>query len=355
MSFYIRKSITLGGLRFNFSKSGIGASVGAKGFRFGVGPRGNYVHMGRNGVYYRTALSKKDSQSSTNSNETVVPIEKSLQYEENQLLYQEIESRDISFIVDASSRNLVDEINQNYKKNYFWPYAIVLALIPVIGVYVAILVALGLYFFIDRPRKTAILFYDIEKETELEIQNFYNAFNELITCAKKWHVSAEANVRDGKYYAGANSVVKRTPITIKYGSLPRVKTNIRVLSIPVGRQTLYFLPDRILIYQGKQVGGLSYDSLRIKSLDQQFIETDSVPCDGKVVAYTWRYVNKSGNPDKRFKDNPKLPIMLYSDVQFTSSTGLNELIELSKSDIGKELNEQLIHYSRKGFLVKSEN
>jgi len=311
--------------------------------------------MGSNGVYYRTALSLNNSHNGTIQSETAIPIEKSFQYEENQLLYQEIESRDISLIVDASSRDLVDEINQNYKKNYFWPYAIVLALIPVIGVYLAVVIALGLYIFVDRPRKTAILFYDIDEDTELEIQNFYNAFNELITCAKKWHVSAEANVRDAKYYAGANSVIKRTPITIQYGLLPRVKTNIRVLSIQVGRQILYFLPDRILIYQGKQVGGLSYDNLQIKQYNQRFIETGSVPHDGSVVAYTWRYVNKSGNPDKRFKDNPKLPIMLYSDVQFMSSTGLNELIELSKADVGKKLNEQLIHYSHKKFLVKSEN
>src|SRR6266581_377508 len=53
MSFYLRKALRLGPLRFNLSKSGIGVSAGITGFRVGTGPRGNYIHAGRSGVYYR--------------------------------------------------------------------------------------------------------------------------------------------------------------------------------------------------------------------------------------------------------------------------------------------------------------
>jgi Protein of unknown function (DUF4236) len=53
MGYYIRKSKKVGPFRLNLSKSGIGASVGVRGFRVGTGPRGNYVHAGRNGLYYR--------------------------------------------------------------------------------------------------------------------------------------------------------------------------------------------------------------------------------------------------------------------------------------------------------------
>ena len=56
MPFYIRKSVSVGPFRFNLSKSGIGLSAGVKGFRVGTGSRGNYVHMGRYGLYYRASL-----------------------------------------------------------------------------------------------------------------------------------------------------------------------------------------------------------------------------------------------------------------------------------------------------------
>jgi hypothetical protein len=54
MSFYVRKSFQRGPFRLNFSKSGVGVSVGVPGFRVGIGPRGTYFHAGRQSVYYRS-------------------------------------------------------------------------------------------------------------------------------------------------------------------------------------------------------------------------------------------------------------------------------------------------------------
>lgn len=51
-----------------------------------------------------------------------------------------------------------------------------------------------------------------------------------------------------------------------------------------------------------------------------------------MVDRTWRYVNKKGGPDKRFKDNRELPVCLYDEVQLSSSTGLNALLNLSRNN-----------------------
>jgi hypothetical protein len=57
MGFYIRKALKLGPVRFNLSKGGVGASVGAPGFRLGMNAAGTpYVHAGRHGLYYRQPL-----------------------------------------------------------------------------------------------------------------------------------------------------------------------------------------------------------------------------------------------------------------------------------------------------------
>lgn len=57
MGFYLRKSFRAGPIRFNLSKSGIGASVGVTGARVGLSPGGRaYVHGGRGGLYYRKSL-----------------------------------------------------------------------------------------------------------------------------------------------------------------------------------------------------------------------------------------------------------------------------------------------------------
>ena len=46
------QSAGLGPLRLNFSSSGVGASVGVRGARLSVGPRGTYVHLGAGGFRY---------------------------------------------------------------------------------------------------------------------------------------------------------------------------------------------------------------------------------------------------------------------------------------------------------------
>ena len=44
---------------------------------------------------------------------------------------------------------------------------------------------------------------------------------------------------------------------------------------------------------------------------------------------TWKYVNKNGGPDKRFKDNRQLPIMHYAELTLSSAHGLRFLVQFS--------------------------
>jgi hypothetical protein len=56
MALYLRKSIKIGPLRLNLSKSGVGVSTGVKGLRVGTGPRGKYIQVGRYGIHYRAKI-----------------------------------------------------------------------------------------------------------------------------------------------------------------------------------------------------------------------------------------------------------------------------------------------------------
>lgn len=58
MGFYLKKAINLGPLRLNFSKSGLGISIGVKGCRISSGPNGNYLNAGRKGLYFKQKLSE---------------------------------------------------------------------------------------------------------------------------------------------------------------------------------------------------------------------------------------------------------------------------------------------------------
>jgi len=340
VGFYLRKSISFGGVRFNFSKSGIGVSVGVKGFRVGHGPRGNYIHMGRNGLYYRATLNKKNKTINTNN---FRPQPETLKKQsQDGLEFKDIDSADISQIVDSTSEDLLNEIAEKNRKIPFWPCCLLLSfIVPPVGIMLAIISAILVFNFIDKRRKTVLLLYDIDEYTENKLQEFYNSFDEMKNTKAKWHISFEATTNGYKYNAGASNIVKRSPIAIKYSCPKYLKTNVQIPCIPVGKQTLYFFPDRLLIYQGKRVGAVSYDNLQIYQRNQRFIEDGIVPADATIVDCTWQYINKNGGPDKRFSNNRRLPITLYSEIDFTSKTGLNERVQFSKPDVGQNLINQL--------------
>ena len=335
MGFYFRKSVNLGGLRFNFSKSGVGVSTGVKGFRIGSGPRGNYIQMGRNGVYYKKTWG--NSKSRANEHNNTQNIKK---YNQNNYTpkseNEDLDEYTTEEICDSSSIELVEEIKNNYSKiTLKW-----FSLLFVFNIYLFIL-SFIIFAYLDYKRKNTIIFYDIDEETEARLQQFYDAFDEITKCKRKWYILSKNYNFDSKYNAGASSLVNRKDIIIANNVPKYIKTNVKIPCIPVGKQKLYFFPDKILIIEGKKVGALSYKNLGISVTNGNFIETEMKPWDGTVVDYTYKYVNKSGGPDRRFANNPRYPIMSYSYINFYGDNGFNECIMLSKQGVGNILKEQI--------------
>jgi hypothetical protein len=190
-------------------------------------------------------------------------------------------------------------------------------------------------------RRTTVVLYDLEPEAAETYGRLHGVLGELEACGGKWHVSATAGVHDQKYHAGAGSLIKRQSVSLKAGQPPLMKVNIDVPLLPAGRQTLAFFPDRLLVFDTRGVGAVTYAELKVQGAESRFIEEGPVPADATIVGHTWRYVNKKGGPDKRFKDNRELPICAYTAVEFTSGSGLNELLQLSKRSAAGPLLEAL--------------
>ena len=346
MSVYIRKSISVGPFRFNLSKSGVGVSVGVKGFRIGSGPKGNYVHMGANGIYYRATIPTNRKNTKVNDSEQVAyhSVQECSTHEE----LKEIESAEVSQIIDSSSEELLDELNNKRKKIRKWPFILVfgamifyiliqagakdssLMLAFMMGVAV-----ISFFYSRDLLSKTTVLFYEFEPELEHKYEQLLEAAEQLSNCSKCWHVSASGKVIDKKYHAGASNLVERKITEINITEPPYIKTNVKTVSIGVGKQVLHFFPDRVLVYDKSGIGAVNYNDLIIGVSDRQFVENGNVPSDAVVVDRTWKYVNKNGGPDRRFKDNHELPVCLYQEMYLTNSTGLNELLQFSSVGVAE--------------------
>ncbi len=347
MGFYYRKSVSVGPLRFNFSQSGIGVSTGIPGFRIGTGPRGNYVHIGRGGLYYRATL---PSIASITQGPPPVSNDGAVTNPSPSGATSLISSGPVSRMVDRTSQNLIDEINEKKQR---------ISLAPLVAVFSAVIVGALLWNAVPLPavlilgallaigifaahqydtlRKSVVVMFDLEEESSCAFQQLFTTVEEIGTCGKRLHVHQREAVVDRKYSAGAHSTLQGSAAYVTTANPPYINTNVSIPGIQFKGNTLHFFPNLILLFTRDGVGVIQYQDLSVTIEDSPFVEDGAVPRDAEIVGQTWRYVNKDGGPDRRFKDNPPLPICLYEELHLASSTGLREVFQLSKRGLGSKL------------------
>lgn len=348
MALYFRKSVRVGPFRFNLSKSGVGVSAGIPGFRVGTGPRGHYVHAGMGGVYYRRSLSAAPARGRS-ARPSAVELAPSRQLSSTEIEtdptvgpHVEIDSGSAFAMADETAQELLDELSAKQRVRRTAPGVSVILLLA--GLYLALgadiiplilpLWATAVVWLIlsqwDALRRTTVIMYDLTPEASGLFEQLVEGLTSVGSAQRLWHIAGTADVYDPKYHAGASSNVRRTRTEVKTALPPQLTCNIDVPSIAVGRQTLYFFPDRMLVFDSEGVGAVPYQELVARRDTTRFIESEAVSDDAKVVAHTWRYVNKSGGPDLRFNGNHQIPICMYETLHLTSAGGLNELLYASR-------------------------
>lgn len=362
MGFYFRKSIRVGPLRFNLSKGGIGVSAGIPGFRVGTGPRGNYVQMGARGIYYRTTL-----PSGRSAHSVVPPLPPRSRGERRPGLppsmppipadsagpMVEIESAHVSQLVDTSSADLLNELQRKKKRPRYaiavgavGAVATLLGFINTSGVwpFLILFASIGVWGYVhlrDVLARTTVLFYEFDHALGRAFEGLQSAGKHLQGARGFWHVQAQAKVNDGRYHAGASGLNELGTSAVSFAAPTFLRTNVEVFNIPVGRQVLHFFPDRVLIEDPAGIGAVSYRDLSVEVIPTRFIEERPVPSDTEVVGQTWRYVNRNGSPDRRFKNNRMIPICQYAYIQFSSPSGLNERVMVSRPGVAQFFHDHL--------------
>jgi len=343
MSWFLRKAFKFGPIRLNLSKSGLGASFGVKGARLSVGPRGTHIFAGRGGVYFRERIGG-GAQSNSQGGQASEPVFSSDGR-------HEIRTADAAELVDPSASNLLNELKRRHGLVSIaklvgtvgclatsaavllglggslaaWTVAIGLGITTLVGVIIGRKK--------DIERKTVNISFDLDDESRRRFEDLQGALSALARCSRVWRLTSEESTDDWKRHGGANSLVTRNQVTLARGLPAVVKSNITPHVISTLTQTLYFFPDRLLVFQRRRVGGVPYADLQVEVKQVRFQEEGSVPGDSKVVDTTWRYVNKNGSPDRRFNDNREIPICEYGELRLSSPTGLRFVFQTSKAHV----------------------
>jgi len=346
MPWYLRKSVSIGPVRFNLSKSGIGTSVGVKGFRVGIRPNGtSYLHAGRYGLYYRQELGN------IHQTEPIITNESDDLNQTDTIYFNSVASNKL---MSATKNDLLIQLNKSYKSFRFDYLSAVLFLSLLLVVWKEsdfirlLVISLGIIISIaiavwESKRRTIRITYEFENNRYEKYGKIINAFNEIANNRKIWSMINSRhlyNTHESKMNSGASNLIDKNFAVAGEGKPPWVKTNISIPTIKTGVRSLYFIPDGVLVYDQKGVGFVDYEDLIIEYYTSRFIE-QFPPKDSKIVGSTWKYANVGGGPDRRFKNNYQIPICLYGELIINTDKGLLLYLMTSKDDSPKKFYEKM--------------
>ncbi len=343
VGFFFRKSIGFGPVRLNLSKSGVGASIGVKGARLTTSSRGStYITVGSHGFYYRQAVLGGPSAPHVRPTASIPQTFPAQPPAETGT----IPTASVSELVESSNADLIKQLNERARKFNPAVLAWISCIIPFVLVasteqagwssLIILPIALGFVLHRRHTRQTAThLFYELSEAESANMALLHQAVVHLSQSHRIWRIIQQVATDRRKYHAGASSLIKRTPVRAGTLQLPKVTTNVSVAGIDVGLIKIFLLPDMILYWQSGTFASIPYSTFSVRQGMTRFIEDESVPSDALVVGQTWRYVNKNGGPDRRFKDNRQLPVAQYGVLELASSGGLN--IHLNTSSVEKAM------------------
>jgi len=346
LGFYVRSSVKAGPFRFNLSRSGVGVSAGIPGFRVGTGPRGNYVRIGSQGIYYRATSPRAASASQPRP--TLPPPGN----DPSDVVMHDVTGVTSMSLEPTGGDDVIEQLNiAATRHGWGWPATIVAFVAGLIIMpYGLILWALAIpvcwwLFLRDQARRTVVLFYDVTDTAATWFEGLVTTWRWLAESQKLWRIVESGRVEttyQHKTHAGASNLVNRITAAATYNPPRHLATNVMVPSITAGKSSLYFLADRLLVRDGKHYSDVSYDNLKTEGSRGRFIEGPGrPPTDATQVDRTWQYVNVKGGPDRRYANNPVLPIMLYGNIDLTSPQGLSWRVQVSRADAAPAIAQTL--------------
>lgn len=334
MGWRYRKSINLGGgFRINLSKSGIGYSWGFPGYRHTYSPNGTQrktYSIPGTGISYVESQGKINRNSSNSGNN----------YNYNQ---------DTKLITGATTYYQNSNINNMGKGDEILKAINKLRTIDILANICLIMVVLfpiGIILKILISQKWKL---DLTYEMDDINQKKFDALNEFLVELKNnrklWQIGSSTIVYNTKYNAGAGNNVSRTSISLVKKMPWYINHNIDVYCLKLKNEKIFFTPDRMLIFKNMgRVGCRKYNDMVAGFSTTNFVEIEMVPRDAEIVEYTWRYVNKSGGPDKRFNNNRRIPVCKYGEISLESEDGINILLECSNHNLMYSIQDKFTEF-----------
>ena len=150
--------------------------------------------------------------------------------------------------------------------------------------------------------------------------NTVTAYDALASSKSKWEiVSSKANTEAKSY---ASTVVDKKSVFSFYKNTfnflkPGKDVGVPFIEFKQGGIRFYIYPEFVIAARSET----NFDVIKMSDFNvsfskSNFVETSSysIPKDAKLVRYTYKYVNKNGERDFRYSDNPRYGVYEYGNI-----------------------------------------
>jgi hypothetical protein len=342
MGFGFRKSFGSGPFRFTVSPRGVSSSFGVRGARITAGPRGTFVTISSHGAYYRHRIDTPRPRVSSPASPTQEFVQPPL---------DSVFQVPVAELAASNQTELLTKLNQNVSATnpaiiLFVLSGLALFMVPSSPVVASVLIVVGLAVAIWLTRRfraahTHEIHYSLDADATERYSATQQAISVLGSCSHVWVLNTSTSTSDLKRNAGAGTLITRKSALI--GALPTkgFQSSLPVSSVEANGTVFHFLPDQILLFSGRRYASIQYGQLSIEVRATRFIEAESVPSDSRQVDTTWRFVNKSGGPDRRFNNNRQIPVLQYGEVTLRTNTGLRVILQTSNVEKAQAFSNQV--------------
>jgi len=159
-----------------------------------------------------------------------------------------------------------------------------------------------------------------------------DAFAIVKKCERKWDTVSRVAADQVRERTIASYKIDRKPVDFDLRSCDLIESEWMVPYLAnADGADLYIYPGFVLLYRSADAFALvDVSEVEIKASIEEFIESETVPADTRIIKQTWKKINKDGSRDRRFTNNYQIPVVEYGSLTITSQSGLNEEYMLSR-------------------------
>ena len=150
----------------------------------------------------------------------------------------------------------------------------------------------------------------LSEEEKAAYSRLCKRFEALLSTDKIWLITDEMLTTQRKAFS--NISIKRCEASIYVGVFNFLKSAFDIPVLDSGDARYYIYPKFII--KATDVCHFyvyPHDLGRLTTATVNYQESEARPVDAEFLKYTWQYVNKNGEPDKRYANNSRYPVFKY--------------------------------------------